>query len=302
MSAEQRARVIAAAMGFPETSPVSPAATDDPVAQAEVLIDKAIALSRQGRREASAEMLNGVIATLTRLRDESATAPGGLDRTLFRAAWRLAVVLQMGTDAVAALRAGRQALELGRALLAGDADEQVIAGVVVMAADVAEIFFATGLTDAGLDLLMEAEQWSGDGTEPALLRARSTVLHNWTAAGLRMLAAPEAPEPTRQSLENLAATATEAVGLRRRLRDPSDGVSLYELANSLRLLAQIRIALGDNAPGADSVAEAYGQVESLSPGQAVNQLKSQLDAMVRILERIAPADVAQQRAMGRIPG
>jgi len=312
LAADQRAAAIAAAMQPPLTpaqpaagkpaapeSPVGcPAATDPPTA-ADSLVNEGIALTQQGDHRAAVRAFDRAIAVTTGL-GEAATPRS--ERALFVARWRRAMSLLM-LDDPAALPEAHRTIALGRLRLAGPrGDSEDLAVTALMAYDMAKILFAAGLTNEGLDLLGEADGWCRYREDPRVMRSRALVLHSRAAARWEVLSKPgSSREVGIEPLEDLAARITEAVRLRRLLRDPRDPLTLFELADSLRLLAQGCVLVGRNAQIADAVGEAYDQIRPLARDEDVERLRAQLAELVRLLERVAPAELAAERASGRIP-
>ena len=294
-AADQRAAAIAAAMQPP--LPPAQAAVSD--AEALRLVNEGIALTGQGDHPASVHVFDRAIAIAAGLGD--AATPGS-EQALFVAQWRRAMSLLAVGDP-AALPAARRTVARGRLRLAGNSgDSELLAMTALMAFDMAKVLFASGQTDEGVNLLGEADGWCRYDDDPRVMRSRALVLHSRAAARWEVLSRPgSSREAGIEPLEDLAARITEAVRLRRLLRDPADPFTLFELADSLRLLAQGCVLVGRNARIADAVGEAYDQIRPLAESEPVAELRAQLDELVRLLERVAPAELAVERASGRIP-
>lgn len=225
------------------------------------------------------------------------------DRSLRRAAWQRFLSLRMAGDP-AALEAGRAAVDLVRAQMTRRADPRAIATVAtVMATGVAEMIVDFGgPVQESFGLLREADVWCRGYDDPEPMRARAAALHADAELCWRLLGKPGlSSETSAMVLEDLTATATEAVRLRRLLYDPSDRNSRLQLADSLRLLAQGSAVAKRYGQVADVVGEAYDRIRSAPGNLLLDQLREKLAQLVRYLEGVAPAALAAERASGRIP-
>lgn len=304
--AEQRASVIAGAMGLPPAAAPTPAPlpeSEDPVGSAEALIEQGIALSRQDRLADAVAVLTRAEAGLSGLPNDGGNL--ALNRALARARWRLSMALQMEGESAAAVLAGRNALTNCRSVLlvlATRRNDDIAAEVATVFADMSEVFIQAGFQDEGYAVLDEAERRVRDSTHPALRRAWGTLLHNQAVASRRGMDAPGMTNETiREPLQRMVGLAGRAVEVRREMVDSGDAISWYELANSLRLFAEGCAMAGDNASAADAVAEALTQVQHLAPGPAVNRLRAELGVLVQLLERLAPGQLSRARAAIHIP-
>jgi hypothetical protein len=262
----------------------------DPAAVAERLVEQGIAFSKQHRSV-------DAVAAFSRAEAVLAQAPD--DRVLALARWRLSMELLVMSEPEQAAAAGRNALGNSRAVLAGGGDDDTAAEIAVVFTDVAEVLTAAGYPDEGDAVRAEAEQAFRDSTHPALRRARGTLMHNIAAARWRAIGAPGmTTETIREPLTDMLGWAARAVQVRREFRDAGDPISWYELANSLRLLAQGSAMAGKLDQMADAVAEALPQVQPLTPGPAVDQLRGELGVLVQFLERRAPGKLSERGVSG----
>jgi tetratricopeptide (TPR) repeat protein len=262
----------------------------DPAAEAEQLVEQGIAFSKQNR---SAD----AVAAFSRAEAALAQAPD--DRVLALARWRLSMELMLMREPEKAVAAGRNALGNSRAVLAAGGDDDTAAEIAVVFTDVAEVLTGAGYPDEGDAVRAEAEQAFRDSTHPALRRARGTLMHNIAAARWRAIGAPGMTTDTiREPLTDMLGWAARAVQVRREFRDAGDPISWYELANSLRLLAQGSAMAGKLDQMADAVAEALPQVQPLTPGPAVDQLRGELGVLVQFLERRAPGKLSERGISG----
>jgi hypothetical protein len=202
---------------------------------------------------------------------------------------------------------GLRAVSAGQTLLnvlpAGVAErDEIVAEVAVAAIDLAEVAFGDGSLQDGLRMLDLATSLCLGNAAPAVQRALGTAVHNRANAMLGVI--QNAPDTSQMgpTLRDLNRFAEDAVTVRRRLRDPGDPLSWFELAGSLLVLSIATAMLGDFPRSAALLTELTAELRPLAPGAAVDRLRALASTQADMIAHLAPAEAARHRSTGNWPG
>lgn len=288
------------------SGPGDPAA--DRVRESSQLIDRGIALGKQGDYAGARDVLTTAADALAASWRQGSAEPVDLqvNRELARAWWRLSMVQGVLGQRAEAWSTGVRGVSAGQTLLtvlpAGAAErDEITAEVAVAATDLAEVAFAGGSVEDGLRLLDLATSLCLGNEDRAVQRALGTAVHNRANAMIGIIR--DAPDPTRMgtTLRDLSRFAEDAVTLRRRLRDPLDPLSWYELADSLLLLSIATAMTGDLPRSATLLTELTAEARPLASGPAVDRLRRLAAGQADMVAHLAPAEAARHRQTGNWP-
>jgi hypothetical protein len=297
-----------------EVAPDTPAEADAAEAArrlasaADSELEDGMRLSREGRMAEAELALYRAMGQYALLMEEGDTGAWSrsIVRRCARAHARYAIVLHATGRAAQAMADGRRGVQVSLRLLdsltPGTSEHtEVTAETATMMADLGEVAFAAGLPDEQFALLDDAVARCGDNRDPGVRRALGTVLHNRATAMLNAFVADvQTGVAPSFGLGTIDATVARGVTMREQLLDPSDGLSSWELANSLVLRSKVAAFDQKGGVAVDSLARAWALIAPLG-GQATDDLRAEATRISEMLSHMQPGAVEQARAGHRWP-
>jgi len=217
-------------------------------------------------------------------------AGGGSDdrRRLSMLRWRQAAVLAAGGDTQAALAPCREAIALARQVLqetpADDHDFDAIVGEFgTRANDLSRLLLAAGIPDEARKLLDESDQATQRSEGPAAKRARAGTMFVMVNT-----LADEVFEARREGRKSEAdpsvaiASALSLVQMRRSIATEDDPTTLFDLAESLEVLATLYAVVPQPQSAMDAFSEAYFIFSRFSGPAAKERTELMLKHMGRL--------------------